>query len=136
MLGHAQAVLIDWADAGRGALGQELAAFIWAPVLSGELDAVALRDLEDLAWSRYLDGLQDVGWTGDPATVRLGYTADMAVRSLHAAWACPTIFPDESTHRHVEDASGHSIEENVEIQARLLPFLLDRADEARRLRTV
>ena len=44
--GHAQAVLIDWADAGRGALGQELAAFIWAPVLSGELDAVALRDLE------------------------------------------------------------------------------------------
>jgi len=135
--GHEQTVLIDWADAGSGALGQELAAFIWAPVLSVDLGVAALPALEDLAWSRYLDGLRDVGWTGDPAAVRLGYTADMALRGVHAAWACATVLPDVSMHLRAEVRMGRPIAELVAALAGLLPFLLDRADEARSLlRTV
>jgi len=89
--------------------------------------------LEDLAWSRYLDGLRDVGWGGDPTTPRLGYTAAVALRSVAIAWLCATFLADERAHRRLETYLGHPLEEIVTILARLLLFLLDRADEARRL---
>ena len=131
--GHEQAVLIDWADAGSGALGQELAAFIWAPVTYFDVDIDALHDLETLAWSQYLDGLRDGGWRGEPDVVRLGYTADVALRGVFSAWFCGTCLPDEQHSQWLATALGHPIEEIIQVQARLLPFLLDRADEARRL---
>jgi hypothetical protein len=96
-----------------------------------------MHDLEDLAWSCYLDGLRDVGWHGDPAVVRLGYTADVALRSVSTAWICATLLPEKRAHAWLETFFGHPVEDIVKTQARLLPFLLDRADEARGLmRTV
>ena len=95
--GHDQAVLIDWADAGSGALGQELAAFVWAPAIYFDVEMDGLHEMEAVAWSRYLDGLRDGGWCGEPSIVRLGYTADVALRSLSTAWLCETCFPTSDT---------------------------------------
>jgi hypothetical protein len=106
-------------------------------VLYLDLEVGALPDLEDLAWSRYLDGLRDTGWRGDPSVVRLGYTADLALRSLTTALLCASFLPDERTYSTIETYIGHSLAEIIETHAVLLAFLLDRADEARRLlRTV
>jgi hypothetical protein len=131
--GHDQAMLIDWADAGSGALGQELAAFVWAPVIYFDVEIDALYKLEAAAWSRYLDGLRDGGWRGEPSIVRLAYTADVALRSLTSAWLCETFLSDERRHQRLATYFGRTIEEIIQAQARLLPFLLDRADEARGL---
>jgi hypothetical protein len=135
--GHDRVMLIDWADAGSGALGQELAAFVWAPTIYFDVEMDGLHELEAVAWSRYLDGLRDGGWHGELSVVRLAYTADVALRSLVTAWLCETFLPDERLHQRLVTALGRPIEEIIQAQARLLPFLLDRADEARRLmRTV
>jgi hypothetical protein len=131
--GPDQAMLIDWADAGSGALGQELAAFVWAPVIYFDVEIDDLYEMEAVAWSHYLDGLRDGGWHGEPSVVRLGYTVDVALRSLSTAWLCETWLPDERHHQWLVTDLGRPIEEIIRVQARLLPFLLDRADEARRL---
>lgn len=129
-------MLIAWSDAGSGALGQELAAFIWAPVIYFDVAIDDRYELEAVAWSRYLDGLRDGGWRGDPSVVRLGcdrYTGDVALRSLTIAWLCEKWLPDERHHQGLATYFGRTIEEIIQVHARLLPVLLDRADEARRL---
>ncbi len=130
--GHEQAVLLDWADAGAGALGQELAAFVWAPVAYFDLEVAAIQNLEALAWAAYLEGLRKEGWRGDDAAVRLGYLADVALRSVSTVAVC-TWLPEEGTRQRLEAYMGHPVEEIVPTWARLLSFLLDRADDARRL---
>ncbi len=125
-------MLLDWADAGAGALGQELAAFVWAPVAYFDLEVAAIQNLEALAWAAYLEGLRKEGWRGDDAAVRLGYLADVALRSVSTVAVC-TWLPEEGTRQRLEAYMGHPVEEIVPTWARLLSFLLDRADDARRL---
>lgn len=72
--------LLDWAFAGNGALGEELAAFIGATLL---LDYVSLDDaeqLEQVAFAGYVAGLRAAGWAGDGAQIWQAYRCAMPLR--------------------------------------------------------
>jgi len=75
-----ETVLIDWAYAGIGAVGEELTPLVQATYLWQELDEGSFWGLEEGVLSGYLEGLHEVGWQGDAALVRLGYAASSALR--------------------------------------------------------
>ena len=75
-----ETVLIDWAYAGIGAVGEELTPLVQATYLWHEVEEGTFKELEDGIFSGYLEGLREVGWRGDAALVRLGYAASSALR--------------------------------------------------------
>jgi len=75
-----ETVLIDWAYAGIGAIGEELVPLVQATYLWEEVGRDTFRELEEGVLSGYLEGLQEAGWQGDPHLVRLGYAAASALR--------------------------------------------------------
>ncbi len=75
-----ETILIDWAYAGIGAVGEELTPLVQATYLWREVDEGRFKELEDGIFSGYMEGLREVGWKGDAALVRLGYAASSALR--------------------------------------------------------
>lgn len=73
-------VLIDWAYAGIGAIGEELVPLVQATYLWSEVRRDTYQELEEEALAGYLEGLRSTGWQGDAALVRLGYAAASALR--------------------------------------------------------
>lgn len=73
-------VLIDWAYAGIGAIGEELVPLIQATYLWSEVGRETFRELEEAALAGYIEGLSQAGWQGNPQLVRLGYAAASALR--------------------------------------------------------
>ena len=72
-------IAIDWQQCGIGALGAELN---WLIAMSGlllEWNPSDLVRLDQVAFERYIQGLQAGGWSGNVEHVRLGYTAMVAV---------------------------------------------------------
>ncbi|MCB9674802.1 MAG: aminoglycoside phosphotransferase [Alphaproteobacteria bacterium] len=68
-------VAIDWAFAGDGALGEDLANLVTEAVLDLFVDCDALDALDASLAEAYLRGLRDGGLDADPELVRLGRTA-------------------------------------------------------------
>lgn len=111
VLGHLDAVpanvivrggrtyLIDWAFAGRAALGEELAPLVAGSGLFGGLPAEHMAAIDRAAFPAYLDGLRAAGWAGDPARIRFTYCAAAALRFCAAVttWLVRGINPDGST---------------------------------------
>jgi aminoglycoside/choline kinase family phosphotransferase len=75
-----ETVLIDWAYAGIGALGEELTPLVQATYLWHEVGKEAYKELEEGVLYGYLEGLRQAGWQGDAKWVRLGYAASSALR--------------------------------------------------------
>ena len=73
-------MLIDWAYAGVGALGEELVPLVQATYLWHEVERGKFAELEKAVLSGYVEGLREAGWQGDPMLVRLGYAAASALR--------------------------------------------------------
>jgi hypothetical protein len=68
-------VLVDWAFAGDGALGEDIGNLIPDAVFDRFVRAERMSALADLALERYLEGLSDAGWNGDERLVRLAFHA-------------------------------------------------------------
>ena len=132
--GHDQLVAIDWTFAGVGALGQELAAFVFGSLIFHEVDLSAAGDLEELALTQYSEGLAEAGWAGDPKAVRLGYcVAASLLYSLHSLeWVLAALQSDRRM-AVLEDANDIPIEETTSQSTPIADLLFERADEARRL---
>jgi hypothetical protein len=126
-------VAVDWAFAGRGPVGEEIAPLI-AMQPAGSQERFTPWELEEPVFDAYLQGLEDAGWRGDPLLVRFGYAASAALR-----YTFPTVIEiitdlrDNRRHRVVEGRRGIPFQEAVERQVALAEFLLDLADEARTL---
>jgi hypothetical protein len=91
-----------------------------------------LRDLDEVVFESYLDGLRSAGWAGDRRMARFGYAAYTA---LKYGWLVFWLRDagDERAHGMWERLAGRPMAEYVENQGRLLAYLLDLADEAREL---
>jgi hypothetical protein len=68
-------VVLDWAFAGDGALGEDLGNYLPDCVFDQFVPAADLPGLAKAAYDAYLHGLRESGWRGDERLVRLGVCA-------------------------------------------------------------
>jgi hypothetical protein len=129
-------VLIDWAYVGHGALGEDLVPLIVASILFFEAELQDAQELEAHVLARYLEGLRDVGWRGDPGLVWLGYALAATLRYGVGAlmYELPSVLDDRLHSDEERSFGGRSI---VEILGRWREvnrhFTLRLAHEARGL---
>jgi hypothetical protein len=74
--GDLQTVLIDWAFVGSATPGEEIAPLVAGSLNFLEFDSVQTRDLDQIVFEGYLDGLRSAGWQGDPRLVRFAYAVE------------------------------------------------------------
>jgi hypothetical protein len=127
--------LIDWALAGRGAVGEELVCFVALSLYSPEMPLSRAETLDQAIFAGYVDGLRDAGWTGDARWVRLGYTCAMTLRGLAGVKQDILLVRDESRHAFLQRRNRFgNIEALTDFYAGLRRFrLLKMAHEARGL---
>lgn len=128
-----QTVVIDWAFAGRGAIGVELVPLVLASVAFNEVDLAQAQVLEDIVFEGYLEGLRDAGWRGNPQQVRLGYTAGSLRSRLGELNRVMDMILDESQHPFMEQAFGRSMEEIEDHWGQVGSLCDSLIDEAREL---
>ena len=135
--GDYQSVAIDWAYAGRGAIGEELVPLVLASVGFFEVELDRAQALEEIILEGYLEGLRDAGWQGDPRQVQLGYAAAASLRYTFAEIGrFLAITLDERLHVVAQQALGRSIEEVLDHSARVRRFFDSLTDEAREMMDV
>jgi hypothetical protein len=126
-------VAIDWAYAGLGPLGEEIAPLI-AAVPASDGPELAPWIVEAPVFEGYLQGLSDAGWRDGAWSVRFGYAASAALRYTFITVA--EMLSDargEGGYASIEQRRGLPIEQVMEHQAALTHFLLGLANEARAL---
>jgi hypothetical protein len=131
--GDDQTVVIDWAFAGRSAIGAELVPLVLASVAYYEVDLAQAQALEDVVFEGYLQGLSDAGWRGNPRQVRLGYAAGSVRFRLGELDRAMDMILDESQYPVVEQAYGRSMEEIEDHWAQVGNLIDSLTDEAREL---
>jgi Phosphotransferase enzyme family len=70
-----EAILVDWAYCGIGALGEDPGNLVVDAILDGFVDPRHAADFERAVWDGYRAGLADAGWTGDEQAVRFAFVA-------------------------------------------------------------
>jgi hypothetical protein len=90
-------------------------------------------ELDQIAFDGYLQGLHEGGWRGDAALARLGYTLAVTLRIGLGIFIVEWTARDETLRRWLEHIMGHSLEEMADMFRVLRSYLIDCAEEARRL---
>jgi hypothetical protein len=129
-----ETVAIDWEFAGHYAVGEEVGQTLSVASAFYDVEPADLPALDEALFAGYLAGLRDAGWRGGRGAerpVRFAYAAHAALRNLFNAVGASV--PDEAGRAAAKLTYGHTWEELAERRAEVRPFLLDRADEARRL---
>jgi hypothetical protein len=126
-------VVLDWALAGLGAMGEDAAGIVGATLWQLLVDPTEAVALEEHVLRGYLAGLHEAGWRGDEADARFGYVATLALRfgPLTAWWADELDRPDRADW--FERKFSRQPRRIAEAWGRFQEFTLGRADEARRL---
>ena len=89
-------VLLDWAFAGDGAVGEDLGNHVPDAVFDLFWPAERLAELDDACFDAYIRGLHEVGWNGDDRDVRLGVTASC----VKYAWLLPRLLESANAASH------------------------------------
>ena len=132
--GGDETVVIDWTDAGTGAIGEEIVPLVVATVVCGDVPWAQAAELERLVFEGYLAGLRDAGWHGDPRQVRFGYTAASALHySFVGLQTLLSLAFDEVARAQWEQGFGVPARDMMVQVAQEQRFLLCLADEARQL---
>lgn len=126
-----QTVAIDWAFAGIGVVGEDIATLMTVEVQFGEMTADKLPQLDKVIFEGYLLGLRETGWQEDPNLVRLGFTVSAALTwALSTLWWMIPAVVDAEFQIMAATVVGTSIDNLVDEWAGLQAYLLDLADEA------
>ena len=133
-----EAVLLDWALAGIGAIGEDLVSLVavslhyegYTPEYASELDA--------LAFASYMRGLRQSGWRGEDSLARIGYTCGMTLRGLAGVKQDIDQLTDDAAADEIRQTHNQDdLEEIARFFAEVRRFrLLIMAREARSLLTV
>lgn len=126
-----ESVLLDWAFAGDGALGEDIGNYIPDTVFDLFLPAARLPELATAVYEAYVRGLRAGGWQGDERLVRLGVCAS----AVKYDWLTALMLSRASDERQLDYGGGRTVEAERRYRERgvVLAFLADWADEARRL---
>jgi hypothetical protein len=89
-----QIVLIDWAFAGLGAIGEDAGNLVPDAVLDHFVPAAEMPALEQAVYEGYLAGLRAAGWRDDPRLVRLGMWSSSVKYDWMAAFTLAQVFQE------------------------------------------
>ncbi len=130
--GMLQTVAVDWEKLGPGAIGVEIATLTFGTLRRCEFDGSLADELDAAVFDGYMSGLREAGWDGPTQLVRLGYTAAIGLRWTVLDGIIRMLVHGPEPVRNSQGALVPA--ESVLVQrVHLANFLLDRADEARRL---
>jgi hypothetical protein len=116
-------VLVDWAFAGKGAIGEDPSNLILDSFFDGLLPLALLDEVEHAVERGYFAGLRDAGWPGSVDEVRLGITA----AAVKYCWLAPTMLARIHARGHYDARSGRELFAG---RAPVLARACDWADEA------
>ncbi len=125
------AVLIDWAFAGEGGLGEDAGNLVPDSVFDLLHPAEILPELDRAVFEGYLDGLRQAGWRADQRWVRLA----MCAAAVKYDWLAPVMLRSALDGRHA-GYGGAPVEDPARLfseRGAALAFLTERAEEARGL---
>jgi len=130
--GLVETVAVDWEKIGPGPIGAEIATLTFGTLRRCEFDGARADELDAAVFDGYVAGLREAGWQGPIELVRLGYTAAIALRWTVLAGILHMLVHGAGP---VRTSQGALVASEVVLmqRVRLVEFLLDRADEARRL---
>ncbi|CAK6481434.1 hypothetical protein BFRIPC_00096 (plasmid) [Peribacillus frigoritolerans] len=95
-------VAIDWAFAGITGVGEELGRFYGLCLHSG-IDYYDMKQLSEILFENYCNGLYEAGWTGDKKLVRFGFTTSAGIR---CGMIIPKIIRDFSKNKENGELSS------------------------------
>jgi len=124
-------VAIDWAFAGYGVVGEELAAAVGAALMFRDLGSNEARDTSERMFSGYLEGLRAKGWSGASVDVRLGFcatTAMMFALGTFGPWL--PLLRDPEFSPVVKEITGTEPDKFIENLCEIQGFFLDLGEEA------
>jgi hypothetical protein len=133
--GRDQTVAIDWAGIGIGVVGEELATLVSISLQFMNVEASEARSLDAIAFEGYLQGLRELGWSGDERQVRFGFTASASLYvglGATGGWLA-WLLSDERHVAMTERAIGHPMDQILDHWARLQEYELDLGEEALKL---
>ncbi len=130
-----QAVLLDWALASMGGLGEELVCLVAVSLYYEGFSAAYADALDEAVFAGYIEGLRGAGWHGDPKLTRIGYTCAMVLRGLAGVKQDLELLRDTTSHDQLKRAHNmNSLDAIARLFADVRRFrLLKMAREARRL---
>jgi hypothetical protein len=129
--GSEETVAIDWEFAGLMAAGEEVGQTVSVAAALFDVEPADLPALDEALFEGYLAGLRDAGWRGEERPVRFAYAAHAALRNAFNAVGATR--PDEAQLAAIRQNHGRTWEELAGARAAVRPFLIERAQEARRL---
>lgn len=94
-------VLLDWALASVGALGEELVCLVAVSLYYQEFSAEYADQLDKAVFAGYVEGLRQAGWTDDPMLARIGYSCAMALRGLAGVKQDLQLLGDQAGHEQL-----------------------------------
>ncbi len=130
--GTEKTVAVDWELVGLGPLATDITYLVIATLRRLAVDMADADRLEEAVFEGYVAGLRDAGWRGDEHELRLGYLAAVALR-LGLIPQILSLILDRPQRERAERVWGRPADEIIERWAEVAYFVLDRADEARRL---
>ncbi len=75
-------VLLDWALAGTGVLGEDLTSLVAVSLHYDRFSQEFAQAVDEAVFTGYIAGLRQAGWRGDTRLARIGYTCAMTLRGL------------------------------------------------------
>ncbi|MFI0509953.1 aminoglycoside phosphotransferase [Streptomyces sp. WSLK1-5] len=124
-------VLLDWAFAGDGALGEDLGNYLPDSVFDLFVPADRLPRFAGAAYHAYLEGLRESGWRGDERAVRLAVCAS----AVKYDWLTALMLARAGEERQLDYGGRREVSAERRYRERglALAFLARWAEEARAL---
>jgi hypothetical protein len=91
-----EVVLVDWAFAGDGAVGEDVGNHVPDAVNDMFWPAERIDELDRACFDAYLAGLREAGWAGRDSEARLG----MAASCVKYAWLLPLMLQQAADEQH------------------------------------
>jgi len=129
--GTSETVAIDWGLTGFGRVGEEAGQMTAAALFWLKVPADQARELEEVVFAGYLDGLRDAGWRGDNKLVRLGFTVNafllfgITMNLFHLQ-----AMKQPAKVSEMETNMGQPVDAIILQWAEISPFLLNLGEEA------
>jgi hypothetical protein len=126
-------VAVDWAFTGQGALGTEITCLTAASLAFFEVELEKAQELDDVVFSGYIQGLEEVGWRGDPRKVRLAYRAASLRYAFSVLGPVLYVLMDEESYPRTVQSFGCSMEDLADCWGEVRDWQIETLEEARDL---